>query len=58
MHGVSYVDERLMTCPGRDAVAEPQGLRSKRSVSGMYDDDTDRPYYYVTDRMILSQINR
>jgi hypothetical protein len=29
MHGVSYVDERLM----------------------MYDDDTDRPYYYVTDRM-------
>jgi hypothetical protein len=52
------VDERLMTCPGRDAVAEPQGLRSKRSVSGMYDDDTDRPYYYVTDRMILSQINR
>jgi YD repeat-containing protein len=29
VHGVSYVDERLM----------------------MYDDDTDRPYYYVTDRM-------
>jgi hypothetical protein len=29
VHGVSYVDERLM----------------------MYDDDTDRPYYFVTDRM-------
>jgi YD repeat-containing protein len=29
VHGVSYVDERLM----------------------IYDDDTDRPYYYVTDRM-------
>jgi YD repeat-containing protein len=29
VHGVSYVDERLM----------------------MYDDETDRPYYYVTDRM-------
>ncbi len=29
VHGISYIDERLM----------------------MYDDDTQRPYYYVLDRM-------
>ena len=40
IHGISYVDERLMTCP-----------LCREAVSRVHDETNDRPYYYTIDRM-------